>query len=62
MYVFSMPNFKIDPFVKKKAVMEFLVNTDGTHETVETVRWPCKPIILWIGHFEGPPEVQLNSW
>ena len=41
--------------------MEFLVNTDGTHRTLETVRWSCKPIILSIGHFKGPTEVQLNS-
>ena len=33
--------------------MEFLVNTDGTHRTLETVRWSCKPIILSIGHFKG---------
>ena len=42
--------------------MEFLVNTDGTHGTLQTVRWPCQPIILLIRHFESPTEVQLNSW
>ena len=42
--------------------MEFLPNTDGTHRTAESVRWPYGPIILLIGHFEGPTEVQLNIW
>ena len=42
--------------------MEFLANTDGTHGTPETVRLPCNLIILLIEHFEGPTEVQLNSW
>ena len=42
--------------------MEFLGNTDGTHGTLETVRWPYKLIILSFGHFEGSNEVQLNSW
>ena len=46
----------------KKPMMEFLVNADGTHETLQTVRWSCEPIILWIRHFESPTEVQLNSW
>ena len=40
-------------------MMEFLVNTDGTHQTLQTVRWPCEPIILWIRHLEGRTEVQL---
>ena len=44
-------------------MMEFLVNTDDTRGTLESVRWPCKPIILSAGHFEGSTaEVQLNSW
>ena len=42
--------------------MEFLVNTDGTNGTLQIVRWPYKPIILSVGHFESPTEVQLNSW
>ena len=62
MNVFLMPHFKIYLFVKKNSVMEFLANTDGTHGTLQTVRWPCEPIILSIGHFEGRTEVQLNSW
>ena len=41
--------------------MVFLVNTDGTQKTLQTVRWLCEPVILSIGHFEGRPEVQLNS-
>ena len=42
--------------------MEFLVNTDGIHGTLESVRWPCEPITLSVGHFEGSTEVQLNGW
>ena len=42
--------------------MEFLADTDGTHGILQTVRWSCEPIILSMGHFEGPSEVQLNSW
>ena len=53
MNVFLMPHFKIYSFVKKNSVMEFLAITDGTHGTLQTVRWPCEPIILSIGHFEG---------
>ena len=34
----------------------------GTQGIVQTVRWPCEPIILLIGHFEGPTEAQLKSW
>ena len=44
------------------SVMKFLAITDGTHGTLESVRWPCEPIILSIGHFESRTEVQLNSW
>ena len=62
MNVFSMPNFKIYSFVKKNSVMEFLVNRDGTLGTLQTVKCPCKPIILSIGYFQAPTEVQLNSW
>ena len=56
-----MRHFKIYSFLKK-SVMEFLANTDGAHGTLETVRWPYEPIILSIGHFEGPTEVQLHGW
>ena len=41
--------------------MEFLANTDFTHRTLQTVRWPWEPIILWIGHFEGRTEVQTEQ-
>ena len=41
--------------------MQFLANTDGTHRILQLVRWPCEPIILSIGHFEGLTEVQLKS-
>ena len=33
-----------------------------TQGTAQTFRWPCKPIILSIGHFQSPTELQLNSW
>ena len=46
---------------KKISVMEFLASTQGTKGTPKTVRWPCERIILTIGLFEGPTEVQLNS-
>ena len=35
MNIFSMLNFKMYSFVKKDSVMEFLVNTDGTHGTLQ---------------------------
>ena len=41
--------------------MELIDSTQGTQETPHTIRSPCKPIILSIGHFEGATEVQL-SW
>ena len=41
---------------------EVSAGTHGTQGTAETVRWPCELVILWIEHFEGPTEVQLNSW
>ena len=44
------------------SVMEFLANTDGTDETLQTVRQPFELIILSIGHIESPTEVHLNSW
>lgn len=31
-----------------------------TQETFPTVRWPCKPIIFSIRHFDDPTEVQLT--
>ena len=42
--------------------MEFLACTQGTQGIPENVGWPCETTILSIGHFEGPTEVQLNSW
>ena len=47
---------------EKFSVNEFLASKQGTLGTLETVRWPCEPIILSIEHFESPNEVQLNSW
>ena len=41
---------------------EFVANTHGILGTLETVIWPCEPIILSIGDFESPTEVQPNSW
>ena len=55
-------NLKIYSFGKKKSVMEFLTNIDGTHGILQTDRWLCEPIILSIGNFDGPTGVQLNSW
>ena len=56
-----MSPLKICSFEKKPA-MELLVKIDCTHGTHESVRWPCEPIVFLIGHFQGPTEVQLNSW
>ena len=42
--------------------MEFLACSQGTQGTPQTISWPCEPIILPIGHFQGPAEVQLKSW
>ena len=47
---------------KNVSVMEFLACTHGSQGTALFVRWPWEPIILLIGHFEGPTEVQLNDW
>ena len=40
----------------------FLASTRGIQGTAETMRCPCEPMHLSIGRFEGPNEVQLNSW
>ena len=47
---------------EKFSVNEFLASKQGSLGTLETVTWPCEPIILSVGHFESPTEVQLNSW
>ena len=39
-----------------------LANTHGCEGTAQTFKWPCEPIILSIGHFDDPTEVQLSSW
>ena len=41
---------------------EFLASTHGSQRAAQIVRWPREPIIFLIEHFEGPTEVQLNSW
>ena len=41
--------------------MEFLASANDTQGIAQTVRWPWKLIILSIGHFEVPAEVQQNS-
>ena len=38
------------------------MTSSRTLVTAQDVRWPCEPIILSIGHFEGLTEVQLNIW
>ena len=42
--------------------MESFASTHGAEEIAQTVRWLCEPIILSIGPFDSPAEVQLNSW
>ena len=42
--------------------MEFFASTRGAQGIAQTVRRPFEPIVLSIGHFKGPSEVQLNSW
>ena len=42
---------------KKFCLIKFLGDTLGTLGTAQTLRWPCEPIILSIGHFESPTEV-----
>ena len=50
-------------FISKEiSMMEFLASTHGTQEMTQTIRWNWKPIIFWLGQFEGPTEVQLDSW
>ena len=57
--VFLISNFQIYWF-GKKSVLEFLTNTEGTHETLETLRWPSEPIIFSIEHVQGQnPTEQL---
>ena len=57
-----MLNLKIYSFAKKEKIMkEILASNYGSLGTAQTVRWPCIPITLLIGHFESPTEVQLNS-
>ena len=45
---------------KKIFVMEFSDSKHGIRVIAQTLRWPCEPIILLIGHFEGPTKVQLK--
>ena len=40
------------------SVKEFLARTPGSQKTTQTVRWAQ----FVDQHFEGPTEVQLNSW
>ena len=46
---------------KKFSGKEFLDNTYGSQWTAQAVRQPCEPILLSIGYFESPTEVQLKS-
>ena len=36
--------------------MEFLASAHGTQGLLQTVKWPCEPMILSIRHFEGLTE------
>ena len=56
-----MFGLEIQSFQKKIVLKEPFDDVCCTHGTVQTVRWPCEPIVLSIGHFEDPTEVQLNS-
>ena len=47
---------------KKLFEKEFSDSTHGIQGIAQTLRWLCEPIILLIGHFGSPTEVQLNSW
>ena len=61
-FVKHRPNFKTYSFGKKNSVMEFFTQGTQSQGTPQAVRWPCKLIIVSIGYFLGPTEVQLNSW
>ena len=47
---------------KNISAKDFAPGTNGSQESLETLRWPCKTIILSFGHFEGPTDVLLNRW
>ena len=47
---------------KKIFLKDFSDGRHGIQRITETLRRPCEPMILLIGHFDGPTEVQLNSW
>ena len=36
-------------------------STHGAQGIAQTIRLPCKLIILLVGRFEGPTEVELNN-
>ena len=57
-----MPNFEHLFVWKEISVTELLASTHGTQGAAQTVRCPCEPIILSIGHLESPTEAQLNNW
>ena len=59
---FLMAYLKIHLFRKNWLWRNLWMMSYCTQGTAQTFRWSCKPIILSIGHFEGPNEVQLNSW
>ena len=44
---------------KKFSMKEFSDSTNGIQGIDQTIKWPCKSIILSIGHFECPSEVRL---
>ena len=56
-----MSLLKIDLFFKTWCLKSSLLMTRDTQRTTHTVRWPCKPIILSIGHSVGPIETEVNS-
>ena len=60
--IFLNAYFKNLLICKIFSVKESSASTHGSQGTAQTVRWPCEPIILSIGNFEGQTEVQLRTW
>ena len=57
-----MLKFEFLKAFKEIFVKEFSDSTYGIQEVAQTLIWSWESIILSIGYFEGPTEVQLNSW
>ena len=57
-----MPNLKNYSFAKLFLERVLSYSTHGAQGIAQTIRLSCKLIILSIGHFEGPTEVELNKF